>query len=105
MERSRAAWKASWSTETRLSHVDGERGELVIGGFAVEELAPHARFEEVLHLLWHGRLPSARRSAPRCAASWRRSAALPDDDAGAAARRRGSGGAARWTRCAWASPR
>ncbi len=44
---------------TRLSHVDGERGELVIGGFAVEELAPRARFEEALFLLWHGRLPQA----------------------------------------------
>jgi len=44
-------------TETRLSHVDGERGELLIGGFPVEELAPHATFEEVLYLLWYGRLP------------------------------------------------
>jgi len=43
--------------ETRLSEVDGERGRLVIGGYPVEELAPHARFEEVLYLLWHGRLP------------------------------------------------
>ena len=46
-------------TETRLSEVDGERGRLVIGGIAVEELAPHARFEEVLHLLWHDRFPNA----------------------------------------------
>jgi citrate synthase len=45
-------------TETRLSHVDGERGELLISGFPVEELALHATFEEVLHLLWHGRLPT-----------------------------------------------
>lgn len=43
--------------ETRLSHVDGERGELVIGGFPVDELGPHATFEEVLYLLWHGRRP------------------------------------------------
>jgi citrate synthase len=43
--------------ETRLSHVDGERGELIIGGFPLAELASHARFEEVLFLLWHGRLP------------------------------------------------
>jgi citrate synthase len=46
-------------TQTRLSYVDGERGELVIGGFPVEELAPRARFEEVLYLLWHGQLPTA----------------------------------------------
>ena len=43
---------------TRLSEVDGERGRLIIGGYPVEELAPHAHFEEVVFLLWHGRLPS-----------------------------------------------
>ena len=45
---------------TRLSHVDGERGELIIGGFGVGDLAPHATFEEVTWLLWHGDLPSRR---------------------------------------------
>lgn len=44
---------------TRLSHVDGERGELVIAGYQVEELAEHATFEETTWLLWHGELPSA----------------------------------------------
>jgi citrate synthase len=44
---------------TRLSHVDGVRGELVIAGFPVEELAEHATFEETTWLLWHGDLPSA----------------------------------------------
>jgi citrate synthase len=44
---------------TRLSHVDGEAGVLLIGGYPVEELAPRARFEEVVHLLWEGRLPTA----------------------------------------------
>ena len=44
---------------TRLSHVDGERGELVIAGFSVGELAAHATFEETTWLLWHGELPSA----------------------------------------------
>ena len=45
---------------TSLSHVDGERGQLVIGGYAVEELAEHATFEETTWLLWHGELPTAR---------------------------------------------
>jgi citrate synthase len=44
---------------TRLSHVDGEAGRLVIGGFPLEELAPHASFEEALFLLWRDRLPEA----------------------------------------------
>ncbi|MFB6071590.1 MAG: citrate synthase [Halobacterium sp.] len=45
--------------ETRLSRVDGERGELVVGGFPVEELAPNATFEETLFLLYEDRLPTA----------------------------------------------
>lgn len=44
---------------TRISHVDGDRGMLTIGGYAVEEIAPRATYEEALHLLWHGRLPTA----------------------------------------------
>jgi len=44
--------------ETRLSHVDGEAGGLLIGGYPIEELAPNARFEETLFLLWNDRLPS-----------------------------------------------
>jgi citrate synthase len=47
------------AASTRLSDVNGERGELVIGGFALEELAAHATFEETTWLLWHGALPTA----------------------------------------------
>ena len=43
---------------TRLSSVDGERGELIIAGYPVEELAAHATFEETTWLLWHDDLPS-----------------------------------------------
>jgi citrate synthase len=45
---------------TSLSHVDGERGELIIAGYDVGELAARATFEETTWLLWHGELPSAR---------------------------------------------
>lgn len=48
------------AAETRLSRVDGLAGELVIGGFALEELAPKASFEEVVYLLWFGDLPTAK---------------------------------------------
>jgi len=44
---------------THLSHVDGERGELTIAGFPVDQLAEYATFEETTWLLWHGDLPSA----------------------------------------------
>ena len=43
---------------TQLSHVDGELGELVIGGYQLEHLAEYATFEETTWLLWHGELPS-----------------------------------------------
>ncbi len=43
---------------TALSHVDGERGELIIAGYHVGDLAAHATFEETTWLLWHGALPS-----------------------------------------------
>jgi citrate synthase len=44
---------------TGLSDVDGERGQLVIAGYPVGELAGRATFEETTWLLWHGDLPSA----------------------------------------------
>lgn len=47
------------AASTRLSHVDGERGELVIAGFQIDELAAHATFEETTWLLWHGDLPAS----------------------------------------------
>lgn len=46
------------ATQTRLSRVDGRRGELIIGGFPLQELATNAAFEETAFLLWNGRLPT-----------------------------------------------
>ena len=48
------------AARTRLSRVDGRKGELVIAGYAIEELAGRARFEELVFLLWNDRLPNAR---------------------------------------------
>jgi citrate synthase len=45
------------AVETRLSHVDGENGVLLIGGYDLEELAGRVSFEETAYLLWRGRLP------------------------------------------------
>ena len=45
------------ATSTRLSHVDGEAGQLTLAGYAVEDLAPHASFEEVAYLFLRGGLP------------------------------------------------
>jgi citrate synthase len=46
------------AADTRLSHVDGLLGELIIAGFRLEDIAPYASFEEMLYLLWHDRLPN-----------------------------------------------
>jgi citrate synthase len=44
--------------ESSLSYIDGEKGTLVYRGYTIDDLAHNACFEEVLHLLWHGALPS-----------------------------------------------
>jgi len=62
---------------TRLSDVDGEQGRLVLAGKPVEDLAGRATFEEVVHLLFHGRLPSpAERAAVQDALGEARDAAF-----------------------------
>ena len=45
------------AARTALSHVYGEEGRLVYGGYEIADLAEHASFEEVCHLLWYGDLP------------------------------------------------
>jgi citrate synthase len=47
------------AASTRLSLVEGGAGRLILAGYAVEEIAPRAKFEELAHLLWYGRLPNA----------------------------------------------
>ncbi|HEY7141091.1 MAG TPA: citrate/2-methylcitrate synthase [Methylomirabilota bacterium] len=42
---------------TRLCDLDGVNGRLAYHGYAIEDLARHASFEEVCWLLWHGELP------------------------------------------------
>src|SRR5215468_2598953 len=46
------------AASTRLSLVDGAAGRLILAGYPMEEIAPRARFEEVVHQLWNGRLPN-----------------------------------------------
>ena len=46
------------AAETKLSRVDGQKGELIIAGYPLEEIAPQATFEEMVYLLWHGRPPT-----------------------------------------------
>src|SRR5213593_2925364 len=48
------------AARTRLSKVDGRKGELVIAGYPLEEIAGRATFEEMVFLLWNDRLPNGR---------------------------------------------
>lgn len=66
------------AARTRLSQVDGLGGELIIGGYALDEIAGRATFEEAAHLLWRGALPdtSALETLRREMAGLR---ALPDE--------------------------
>lgn len=45
--------------DTRISAVDGDKGRLIYRGFAIEDIARNASFEEVVYLLVMGRLPTA----------------------------------------------
>ena len=51
------------AARTRMSHVDGQAGALVIGGYELAELAGHVTFEEAAHLLWMGSLPGREKLA------------------------------------------
>ena len=46
------------AAETELSDVRGDLGELIYCGYNINDLAENASFEEVIHLLYHKRLPA-----------------------------------------------
>src|SRR5438445_7040261 len=43
--------------ESEICFIDGEEGILSYRGYNIHTLADHATFEEVIFLLWNGRLP------------------------------------------------
>jgi citrate synthase len=43
---------------SEICFIDGHKGRLLYRGFDVDDLVAHSSFEEVVYLLWHGRLPS-----------------------------------------------
>lgn len=44
--------------ETKLSAIDGQKGELIYVGYDIDDLARNTTFEEVAFLLWNQRLPN-----------------------------------------------
>ncbi len=51
------------ANSTRLSDVQGEKGQLIYAGYDINELAGKVSFEETVHLLWHGHLPNRKELA------------------------------------------
>jgi citrate synthase len=49
--------------ESSLSDIDGDAGQLIYRGYDIEDLAREASYEEVLHLLWYGELPTEQQLA------------------------------------------
>jgi citrate synthase len=47
------------AADSDICFIDGEAGVLAYFGYAIETLAEWATFEEVIYLLWQGRLPNA----------------------------------------------
>src|SRR6202522_3984745 len=45
------------AAESNICFIDGDLGILSYQGFNIHTLAEHATFEEVIFLLWHGKLP------------------------------------------------
>jgi citrate synthase len=48
------------AAETRIGDVRGQEGQLIYSGYDINELAGKVSYEEVVHLLWHNRLPNER---------------------------------------------
>ncbi len=44
--------------ETSLSSIDGVKGKLIYRGYDIKDLAENSNFEEVVYLLWFGKLPT-----------------------------------------------
>ncbi len=64
--------------DSELSFIDGQQGELIYRGYDIHDLAEHASFEEVVYLLWNGRLPN-RQQLDELQAQLRAERTLPEE--------------------------
>lgn len=51
------------AAQSAIGDVNGEKGILIYQGYDIHDLAENSTFEEVIYLLWNGRLPQARELA------------------------------------------
>jgi len=66
------------AAQSSIGDVNGEQGILIYQGYDIHDLAENSTFEEVIFLLWNGRLPSARELAD-LEKDIRANYALPDE--------------------------
>jgi citrate synthase len=59
MSTSGAGLEGVVAGESEICYIDGYAGILSYRGYNIHTLADHASFEEVIYLLWNGRLPQA----------------------------------------------
>jgi citrate synthase len=55
--KSSAGLEGVVAAESSIGDVDGVNGVLIYQGLNIHDLAEHSTFEEIVYLLWHGRLP------------------------------------------------
>lgn len=58
-KKSKGGLEGIVAARTALSKVEGTAGRLTYRGYDIHDLARSTTFEEILHLLWFGRLPNA----------------------------------------------
>ncbi|MCW5221031.1 citrate synthase [Verminephrobacter aporrectodeae] len=51
------------ATQSAITYIDGDKGELLYRGYPIEQLAVHCNFLETCYLLLHGDLPDATQKA------------------------------------------
>ncbi|MGM9987570.1 MAG: citrate synthase/methylcitrate synthase [Bacillaceae bacterium] len=47
------------AAETKISHIDGEKGDLIYRGYDVKDVTEKSTFEEVSYLIWFGVFPTS----------------------------------------------
>jgi citrate synthase len=57
MASSGAGLEGVVATSSKICYIDGDKGILSYSGYNIHTLADHASFEEVIYLLWNGKLP------------------------------------------------
>jgi citrate synthase len=66
------------AAQSTLSDVNGVEGKLIYAGYDIHDLAKHSTFEEIIYLLWNGRLPT-RPELTELSQQLSREAGLPEE--------------------------